>query len=257
VAATLLVLLGTMTVFSHVLQLGILTQLVTAASRTVLQLSALGFVLVPIFRRDAPGVVLLCICFMLCIAAYEAQKRPAWRYAGMWQHIVAALCCCTAITITSGFCGVLHTGLRAQYAIPLAGMLGGNVLTAASLALSSLLQQLAEQPQRIEMLLALGATRTEALRQKGGVISRAVSVAITPTVQRLAVLGIVSIPGMLSGQVLAGSSPVIAARYQIIIMFLISFNAVLGVSVLVHLASRRVLDATHRLRRDLLTRRQP
>eukprot|EP00994_Dinema_validum_P005211 NODE_332_length_1879_cov_80.527869_g239_i0.p1 GENE.NODE_332_length_1879_cov_80.527869_g239_i0~~NODE_332_length_1879_cov_80.527869_g239_i0.p1 ORF type:complete len:574 (+),score=116.57 NODE_332_length_1879_cov_80.527869_g239_i0:60-1781(+) len=246
---TMLAMLAIIGVASHVLHLGVLLSMTVSACRTVLQLSILSWILVPIFQVNSPWLVITYVFVMMLVAAYEACKRPKFVYNVMILHILVAIVVSTSITTGLGVSVGLDVGLDARYAIPMVGMLLGNVMTSTSLSITNLLTQLGEHPENTELLLSLGASRWEALF-KGEVVSSAVSVGITPTIQAMAVLGIVAIPGMMTGQILGGSPPIEAARYQMLIMFLIAANSIMGMVIAVALASSHIIDPQHRLRRD-------
>jgi putative ABC transport system permease protein len=133
-------------------------------------------------------------------------------------------------------------------------MILGNALTGVSLGLDRALGQLDEERDRIEGLLALGATWWEASRP---VAADAVRTGMIPIINSMSVVGLVTIPGMMTGQILGGTSPVLAARYQILIMFLIAGAVALGTGTTVIAAVRAMFDADHRLRVDRFTRRPP
>jgi putative ABC transport system permease protein len=140
-----------------------------------------------------------------------------------------------------------------QYAIPLLGMILGNTLNGVSLGLDRLGTELAGKRDQVESLLALGATRWEAAR---GPIEQAVKTGLIPTINAMMVVGIVSLPGMMTGQLLAGTSPVEAVKYQIVIMFLIASGTALGTVLVVLLSFRRLFNDDHQfVRSDLAERR--
>jgi putative ABC transport system permease protein len=100
----------------------------------------------------------------------------------------------------------------------------------------------------------LGATRWEAALRP---IQQSVKTGLIPTINAMMVVGIVSLPGMMTGQLLAGTSPVEAVKYQIVIMFLIASGAALGTVLVVLLSFRRLFNADHQFVRALLAERQP
>ncbi len=104
---------------------------------------------------------------------------------------------------------------------------------------------------QVEMLLSLGATSWEAGR---GVVRDAVRTGMLPTLNAMAVMGIVSLPGMMTGQLISGTEPIEAVKYQIVIMFLIASGTALGTLGVVLLSFRRLFDGYHRLRYDRLMR---
>src|SRR5260370_14082226 len=129
-----------------------------------------------------------------------------------------------------------------QSAIPLLGMILGNTLNGISLGLDRLGGELGGKRDQVEALLALGATRWEAARRP---IQQAVRTGLIPTINAMMVVGIVSLPGMMTGQLLAGASPVEAVKYQILIMFLIASAAALGTVSVVLLSYRRLFNDEH------------
>ena len=132
-----------------------------------------------------------------------------------------------------------------QYAVPILGMVLGNALTGISLALERFTEGLVSHRDQAETLLALGATRWEAAHAE---IQAAVRTDMIPTLNSMMVMGLVSLPGMMTGQILAGASPIDAVRYQTVIMFMLAAATALGSLLTVLLAYRRLLSKEHRLR---------
>jgi putative ABC transport system permease protein len=128
-------------------------------------------------------------------------------------------------------------------------MLLGNTMTGIAIALDRLTQAAWEQRAVIEERLLLGADRAEAIHD---VRRSCIRAGMIPIVNAMAAAGVVSLPGMMTGQILAGSSPLDAVRYQILIMFLIAGGTSFGTMLAVALASRRLFDERHRLRLDRL-----
>jgi putative ABC transport system permease protein len=140
-----------------------------------------------------------------------------------------------------------------QYAIPILGMILGNTLTGVSLGMERMTQELTAGRATIEMILALGGSRWEAAQDA---VRQAVRAGMMPTLNQMSVVGIVSLPGMMTGQVLAGQSPMEAVRYQIVIMFLIAAGSALGTGCAVVLTFRRLFSAQHQfMPHRLVTRR--
>jgi putative ABC transport system permease protein len=129
-----------------------------------------------------------------------------------------------------------------QYAIPLLGMILGNTLNGISLGLDRFGEELVGKRDQVEALLALGATRWEAARASVG---RAVRTGMIPTLNTMMVVGLVSLPGMMTGQLLAGADPMQAVMYQIVIMFLIASATALGTVSVVLLGYRRLFSRDH------------
>lgn len=136
-----------------------------------------------------------------------------------------------------------------QYVIPLLGMVLGNALTGTSLALDRFMEDVVGKRSQIESLLALGATRWEAAHET---IKEALRTGMIPTINSMMVLGVVSLPGMMTGQMLAGVEPTNAVRYQIVIYFTIAAGTALANLGIVLLAFRVLFSDNHQLRLDCL-----
>jgi putative ABC transport system permease protein len=122
-----------------------------------------------------------------------------------------------------------------QYLIPLFGMIIGNSMTAAALAADRLNAEMELRRGEVESYLALGASPARASAEP---VRRALVAAMIPTLNMLMVVGLVSLPGMMTGQVIAGSSPLTAVRYQIVVVFMLA-GAVAVTSAVVALWYRR------------------
>src|SRR5262249_33585000 len=129
-----------------------------------------------------------------------------------------------------------------QHAIPLLGMILGNTLSGISLGLDRLGGELRARRTQVETLLALGATRWEAAREP---MRHGVRTGMIPIVNGMMVVGIVSLPGMMTGQLLAGIAPIQAVKYQIVIMFLIASGTALGVVSSVLLSFLKLFNDHH------------
>ena len=136
-----------------------------------------------------------------------------------------------------------------QYAIPLLGMLLGNTMTGIAVALDNLTRETLDKRLQIEARLALGQAAGEAI---GDIRRDALRAGLIPIVNAMTTAGIVSLPGMMTGQILAGSPPMEAAKYQLLILFLIAAGTGLGSMTAVLIASNRLFDSRSRLRRERL-----
>ena len=136
-----------------------------------------------------------------------------------------------------------------QYAIPLLGMVLGNTLNGISVGLNTFTEALFTRRTHVESLLASGATRAEAAAEP---LRDAVRTGMIPIVNSMMIVGLVSLPGMMTGQLISGMDPVSAVKYQIVIMFLIAGATALGTIGVVWLSYRRLFNQRHQFRRDLL-----
>jgi putative ABC transport system permease protein len=215
-----MILLGALSTF---LRLGLHQKLAVAVVRCATQLSLLGFILVPIFVSNTWWLTVIYTMFMLLVAAAEAVSRPAHAYDGMLFEVLVAMGIACSVTITFGLAAIVRVTpwYDAQYLIPMLGMLLGNSCSSVAVGLSAVLEELSSGKEKVEALLVLGATRVEATRD---VVVRAIRLSLTPLLNSMNVVGIVSIPGMMTGQILGGSDPAVAARYQIMIFFLVALS---------------------------------
>jgi len=236
---------------SIVMSLQVHKSLLIAAGRLIVQLLLVGSVLRYVFQTQSGLLTLGVLAVMMSAAAYEVGSRLSQRLAGWWRYGLGGLCMSFA-TILACIIG-LTTTLRpepwfaARSAIPLCGLVLGNVMNGVSLALNSLLGSVVRERAAIEARLALGDTRNVAMR---GLIRQAVRTALIPTINSMAAAGIITMPGIMTGQLLAGMDPVNAAKYQIVLMFLIVTANFIGTSAAAIFAARRVTDQRERLRLD-------
>ena len=229
-------------------------RLAYASIRTVVQLLLVGFVLQRVFEINTVIALLPVVLFMLVIAAHTASGRPAYRFRGMGMLSFSVM------TVTSLGVTITATGLiigvepwfRPSYLIPLLGMVLGNTMNGVSLATDHFLESVKEKGHEIEMELALGATRWEAARRP---VAEAVRRGMIPIVNSMMVVGVVSLPGMMTGQILAGSDPTVAVKYQIMVMFLIAAGASMGAMGMVLFSYRKLFNCRHQLLGSRLTTR--
>ncbi len=238
---------------SVALRLGLARSLLVASARMTVQLLLIGLVLEWVFALDQAVPILAIALVMTTLASVAAVNRTRRRFAGVyWDSLVSIL---SASFLVTGFAlvGIIRVEpwYDAQYLIPLLGMVLGNVLNGISLALDRFTEGVVNGRDRIELLLALGASRWEAAHD---LIADALRVGMIPTINAMMVMGIVSLPGMMTGQILAGAAPVDAVRYQIVIMFMIASATALGAFGVVALAFGRLFDERGRLRTDRVRR---
>ncbi len=249
--ASLLIVLGAM--LSLTMSLGIHRALLWAAVRMVVQLLLVGLVLRTVFALSSPWLTLLVVAAMIVAAAREAGSRQERRFDTRWQMLIGLASVSMPTLIITVL--ALITALRptpwydARHAIPLAGIILGNAMNAASLTLHATLTTAWHQRQAIESRLALGDDRHTALRP---ILRQAVRSGLLPTINTMAAAGIITLPGIMTGQILAGMDAIDAARYQILLMFLLAGGSLLAVVLAGWLAVWRLTDERHRLRLDRL-----
>jgi putative ABC transport system permease protein len=249
-AAGLVVLLAALSLW---MRLRLTTALVIAAARTTVQLLLIGLVLKMVFKSTEPLWLGLIAVVMLAAASYEVSRRQKRRFRGWWGlgiGTTAMLVSTFSITLMALTVIIAETPwYTPRYAIPLLGMLLGNTMNGVSIGLDRLTSTAWDQRDLVEGRLLLGYTAAAAITPLRRECIRS---ALIPIINKMSVAGLVSLPGMMTGQILAGNPPVEAVKYQILIMFLIAGSTGLGSLAALWLGSRRLFDARQRLRLDRL-----
>ena len=238
-------------VLSLVLKLGLEKSLMIASVRMIVQLLLIGYVLQWLFTLSNPWLVIAIALLMAGVAGMSAVNRTSRRFPGIyWRSLLSVLVASFLITNLS-VTGIVQVQpwYNPQYLIPMLGMILGNTLTGISLGLDRFMEGLVTNRNAIETLLALGANRWEASHQE---IKNAVRTGMIPTINSMMVMGLVSLPGMMTGQILAGANPLDAVRYQIIITFAIASGSALGTLGVVLLAWLALFTPNHQLKIDKL-----
>lgn len=239
-------------------KLGLLRPLATAALRMGLQLSAAGYILTWLLDLASPLWVAAVLMLMVLFATREAVGRQDTRFRGWGSHRIALAATATALVAALGT--ALLTAVRpvpwfeARVLIPLAGMILGNSLTAIALVSHSLSDLARREARAIEARLALGDSFQTAFTP---LARRALTQALMPIINNMAATGLVFLPGVMTGQILAGVEPLLAVKYQILIMFLLAGGTSSGALVALRLTIRRLADRRGRLRLDRLQTPRP
>ena len=202
---------------SETMRMGVGRTLLWSACRALLQLCAMGFIFEYVIRSNNPWLVLLLVAFMLIAAVQITLSRAKGVPKGLAGPVFLSLVVTMLIMISL----VTELIIRPQpwYApqlvVPLTGMLLGNTVTALAVGLSRFYESMEERRDEVDMMLALGATPWESARPS---IVSSIRLGLLPTTASLASSGIVTIPGMMAGQVIAGGDPLNAAKYQFVVL---------------------------------------
>ncbi len=250
-ASLLIVALGAMSLLLH---LGIARSLFISATRTVVQLLLVGLVLKLLFVQAGLGWITLMALVMLLVAGREVMARQQRRLRGVWGYGVGTLSMfVSTFTITIVmlvFVIETEPWYAPQYAIPLLGMMFGNTMNGIAIGMDRLTQLTWEQREVIEARLTVGQDWRMAISE---IRQESIRAGLIPIINAMAAAGIVSLPGMMTGQILAGVEPLEAVNYQILIMFMIAGGTGFGTVAAVILGARRLFDQRERLRVDRLT----
>lgn len=192
-----------------------------ASVRMTVQLMIMGYWLLYVFKNPSWWLSSIMLAIMLGFAIWNVYKRVPFQLSTRMQGLIA-------ISIIGGsmlsalIFVVLIVGVRPwyepQYLIPISGMIVGNSMTGITLALNRLYSDMSDKRDIIENSLMLGATPREATRP---MINQSFETALLPTINTMLGMGIISLPGMMTGQILSGTLPTTAIRYQIGIMLAI------------------------------------
>ncbi|MCP4409032.1 MAG: iron export ABC transporter permease subunit FetB [Gammaproteobacteria bacterium] len=238
------------------ISLGLSRSIIIAAARTCIQLMLIGLILKIVFASARLDWVIAIAMVMLLVAGREVMVRQEHRFSGWWGYGLG-----TFSMFLSSFLVTLiallviispHPWYEPRYAIPLLGMILGNTMTGVALAVNNLTRAAVHEQAKIEARLMLGYGPQVALSD---IRRQSIHSGLIPIVNAMAAAGIVSLPGMMTGQILAGVPPIEAVKYQILIMFMIAAGSGFGTLGAVWLGSRRLFDERHRLRLDRLRSR--
>ncbi len=248
--ASLLILLNAGISFAF--QLGIGAKLLIATLRSLIQLSLMGLVLKTLFTLSSPYWTGFAALFMVLFAGREIMARQKRRLSGLWAYGLGTATMLMASVFVTG--AALLTiapdpWYDPRYALPLLGMIIGNTMNGISLGLHNLVEGLTRDRAAVEAQLALGESKWTATLP---IVRNALTTAFMPIINSMSAAGLVLIPGMMTGQILAGADPIEAVNYQILIMFLIAGGVALGALSSVLGGVLRLTDQRHRLRIDRL-----
>ncbi|MCF6272885.1 MAG: iron export ABC transporter permease subunit FetB [Rhodobacteraceae bacterium] len=249
-ASVFLLLNGVLSIW---LRLGVARNLAFAATRMVVQLLLVGLLLKSLFAIQSPWLTLLVALFMAGFATREIWARQERRVKG-WRGLAIGG---TAMGASVGVVALVALTVLVQpepwwaprYALPLLGMIMGNAMTGVSLSLDTLHTALKREQRAIEAQLLLGADKWQAMRP---FIRQAMRAGMMPSINAMAAIGVVSLPGMMTGQILSGVDPNEAVKYQLLVMFLITGATGLAVIFATLGSARALTDDRDRLRLDHL-----
>jgi putative ABC transport system permease protein len=228
--------------------------LLFAAIRMVVQLALVGVVLTTLFSVISLLWTGLAALVMVLFAGHEAAQRQERRLSGWWSYGLGTGCMMMSSVVATVFALLIalqpNPWYDPRYSIPLLGMILGNCMTGVGLGLNTLTTSLVSRRPGVEAQLMLGASRQVATAP---VTREALRSALMPVINSMAATGVVSLPGMMTGQILGGVPPVEAVKYQILVMFLIAGGTGLGAVTAVLGGVYRLTDARHRLRLDRLS----
>jgi putative ABC transport system permease protein len=211
-------------------RLGLEKDLLLGTVRAAVQLFAVGLLLTLVFRNQHPASVLGVIVVMVAVAGWTAARRIA-HGPGTWvlfRHATLAILVGGVVVLVPVFAFVIRPPLwyEARLLIPISGMILSNAMNGVALVFERIFASIHEDAPGVEQLLSLGATPKQAVDRH---VRAAMNAALRPTINGLLTVGLVALPGMMTGQIVSGTAPDQAVRYQLVIMYqLVAVASVAG-----------------------------
>jgi len=235
------------------LRIGVVRDVLIGLFRMTVQLVLVGLYLKYVFQLNNPFVSLLWVAIMLVVANLSILGKAGLKRGPFFWRSLAGMAGSTLYA--SGW--FILVAIRpeplydARYMVPIIGMILGNCLRSNVLSLERFYSGIRKNENEFTTHLMLGATLREATLPY---LRDAVKAAVNPSIATMATMGIVSLPGMMTGQILGGSPPMEAAKYQLMILFMIAAGSGLGSLTAIWAGSRHLFDDRQRLRLDRLAR---
>ncbi|MFP4474289.1 MAG: ABC transporter permease [Desulfatibacillaceae bacterium] len=227
--------------------LGLARDLAVGTVRTFVQLFLLGYVLVFVFTLDTGIVVVLIYAAMIAFAAWTIHSRVKERQVAFFVPTLVSMLA-SYMVVSVVVCAVMvgvEPWWKPQYFLPLGGMVVGNSMNAIAITLDRMFGELRSRRDEVEMMLSLGADYREASHD---VFTNALKAGMIPSINSMMAVGMVFIPGMMTGQILAGADPLVAVRYQIVVMTMLVGSTALGSLIVAWFIRRRCFGEDHVLK---------
>ncbi|MFP3358404.1 iron export ABC transporter permease subunit FetB [Planococcus sp. 11815] len=207
-------------VLSKTLNLGLGRDMTVATIRSIIQLLAVGYVLKFVFDSESLLYIFLMVALMIVAATHNAQKKGAAIQGITWKIAVTLI---FVEVLTQGILiGFNITPATAQYIIPISGMVIGNSMVLSILFLNRFTAEVEDHQDQTELILSLGGTPKQAIHRQ---LINSIKASMIPTIESQKTVGLVQLPGMMSGQIIAGADPIQAVQFQLLIMFLLLTTA--------------------------------
>lgn len=210
-------------ILSKTLKLGLEKDTIIATVRSIIQLLIIGYLLQFVFDSDSFIYIILMVILMITAAVANVRKKGLYIKGITWK-VTLTLTVIEVLT-QSILIGLNITPPTAQYIIPISGMIIGNSMVLSILFLNRFLSEIENHDEEIELILSLGGTPKQAIHMQ---LIHSIKASMIPTIESQKTVGLVQLPGMMSGQIIAGADPVQAVMFQLLILFLLLSNATLS-----------------------------
>ena len=227
-------------------KLGLEKDLAWGTVRTFAQLSLVGYVLKFIFQINNPFLILLLYTWMIFWAAQTIRSRVKEKQVHLFTPTFVSMVVSYMVVtfVVTAAVVQIRPWYTPQYFIPLGGMIIGNSMNAVTIALDRMFSDLRKERDRIELALCLGATYQEATSD---ILRDVIRAGMIPSINALMTVGLVSLPGMMTGQILAGSPPLTSVKYQIVVMLMLVASTAIGCIIVVHIVRRLCFTKAHQI----------
>jgi len=223
-------------------KVGLEKDIIIGTIRAAIQLIAVGYILQTIFALESWYFIIMMLSVMIIIATFNAANK--WKELKGFRLRIGLAITFTEM-ITMGL--VIVLGIiepTAQYVIPISGMIIGNSMVVTGLFLNRMKSEMDMKLEEVKVLLALGATSTQAIKE---VNENSVKASMIPIIDGMKTVGLVQLPGMMTGMIIAGASPIEAVRYQILIMYSLTASAAITSIILGMLIHGKLFNKSHQL----------
>ncbi|KPN96627.1 ABC transporter permease [Lysinibacillus sp. ZYM-1] len=208
---------------SKTLKLGLEKDTLIATLRSIVQLLAVGYILKFVFDANSYVYIFLMIALMIIVATFNARKKGEGIKGITWK--IALTLIIIEITTQGVLLGFDIVPATAQYIIPISGMLIGNSMVLSILFLNRFTAEITSHKDQMELILSLGGTPKQAVHRQ---LINAVKASMIPTIETQKTIGLVQLPGMMSGQIIGGADPIQAVQFQLLIIFALLTTATLS-----------------------------
>ncbi|MGL5675619.1 MAG: ABC transporter permease [Cellulosilyticaceae bacterium] len=223
-------------------KLGLEKDILISVVRAVIQLVIVGYVLDSIFGMNNPVVMMLLVGVMGMNASLNIVKRGKQIKHVFWisfMSIMSGAFITLSILVFSG-----AIGFRPDEIIPVSGMIISNAMVAVGLSYRSLQSSFELRRAEVETKLSLGASVKQSAKE---ILRESIKIAITPTIDSAKTLGIVALPGMMTGLILGGASPIVAVKFQIMVTFMIISSSSIATLMATYLAYKSFYNKRQQL----------
>ena len=248
----LLLVLPTM-VLAWLFKLELNRRIAISVLRMVVQLAFVALYLKYVFVLNSPWVNMAYVSVMIVAASFSSISSSSLRLKPFGPTIFAvAIPALLSLFYFNKAIIQYENVFEAQLIIPIAGLMLGNTLKSNIVALKTFYNALNNDEKKYQFLLSFGATRFEAVRP---FMKESIRTAMAPNLASMATLGLVSLPGVMTGQILGGADPVIAVKYQVMVMIIIFFNSIFSNILQLLFSMRNAFDGMDNLNKKILSKK--